>query len=156
MAAPKKPAAEKKAKGSRPRPLTVKQRKLVKGIVDGKTQKQAAKAAGLNESYASQILNEPKVKATLQDLMEHMGLSDGHLLKAHAEMIQATKAVSVIGGKGAESGSVEFVDVPDWQARGKGLEMAYKLKGAFSETVKVDVTDDLATAIKLARERLGK
>jgi hypothetical protein len=58
-------------------------------------------------------------------------------------MIQATKVVSAIGGKDADAGSVDFIDVPDWQARGKGLEMAYKLTGAFIEKKEITFPEGL-------------
>lgn len=129
-----------KEKTKKPRPLTTKQRKLIKGIAEGKTQKKAAIDAGYSEksaeSIASQELNKTQVKATLQDLMEHMGLSDGALLVKHKELLNAQKQLS--GVKDANDGSIEFVEVPDHQVQAKALEMAYKLKGAFVE--KIDAT----------------
>ena len=123
--------------------LNPQRRKLLKGIVAGKTGKQAAIDAGYSprsaEVLASRIVKEPKVKRTLLALMEKAGLSDKRLLEVHSEMLDASKTVSIIPKKGETEGrdatasSVEFVDVPDWQARGKALEMGYKLKGAFIE-----------------------
>lgn len=136
-----------KEKTKKPRPLTTKQRKLIKGIAEGKTQKKAAIDAGYSaksaESIASQELNKTTVKATLLELMEKHGLDDESLLRTHAEMIQATKVVSAIGGKDAGAGSVDFIDVPDWQARGKGLEMAYKITGKFIEKKEVTFPDGI-------------
>ena len=48
MAAPKKPTDPVKPKKTRKYPMTKPQRKLIKGIAEGKTQKDAAKSAGLN------------------------------------------------------------------------------------------------------------
>jgi hypothetical protein len=136
-AAKKTPPAANLEGKKKARPLTIKQKKLVKGVVAGKTQKQAAIDAGYSpkhaESAASHELNKAQVKATLQSLMAKHGLDDASLLKVHADMIQATKVVSAVGGKDADSKTMDFIDVPDWQARGKGLEMAYKLAGAFVE-----------------------
>jgi len=121
------------------RGLTPKVRRLVKGMAAGKKQKVAAKEAGLNEQYASDVLKKPEVRATLVNLMDKAGLSDKNLLSVHKEMLGASKTVSIVPKKGETEGrdatesSVEFVDVPDWQARGKALEMGYKLKGAFIE-----------------------
>lgn len=134
---------EKIERQKKPAKLTTKQRKLIKGVVEGKTQKQAAKEAGLNEQYASDILKKPEVRATIQDLMEHMGLSDGALLIKHRELLNAQKNISGVKDKGgnpmeADSGSLEFVEVPDYPVQCKALEMAYKLKGAFVD--KVDAT----------------
>ena len=119
-------------KGDKPLKLTTKQRLLIKGVADGKTQKAAAKAAGVSETYASGVLKKPEVVATIQNLMAKHGLDDSSLLKKHAELLEACKTVSTVSGKDAGSDSVDFVDVPDWQARAKGLEMAYKLKGSFA------------------------
>ena len=127
----------------KPAKLTTKQRKLIKGVAEGKTQKQAAIDAGYSpnsaESIASQELNKTTVKATLLELMEVHGLDDASLLKVHSEMIQATR--------GEE-------EAPDWQARGKGIEMAYRLKGAFTENVKIEVSDSMAEMMKAARQRV--
>jgi len=121
--------------------LTPKERKLIKGVASGKTRQKAAIDAGYSKrsahSTATDILKKPKIQAALTDLMDKMGLSDRCLLGIHKEMLGAHKTVSVIPVKGETEGrdatasSVEFVDVPDWQARGKALEMGYKLKGAF-------------------------
>lgn len=111
--------------------LTSKQRKIVKAVSEGKTQRQAAKIADASETYVSEILKKPEVIETLNEMMKKHGLDDASLLSVHAEMIQATKVISAIGGKDAGASSVDFIDVPDWQARAKGLEMAYRMKGAF-------------------------
>ena len=113
--------------------LTGKQRKLIQGIAKGKSQRQAAKAAGMDSTYASKVLKKPQVSATLQDLMEKSGLGDKNLLSVHKDMLQASRTVSAVSGKDANAGTVDFIDVPGWQARGKALEMGYKLKGAFIE-----------------------
>jgi len=108
-------------------------------MAQGKKQKDAARDAGLNEQYASVVLKKREVRATLVSLMDKAGLSDKKLLSVHKEMLGASKTVSIVPMKGetegrdASASSVEFVNVPDWQARGKALEMGYKLKGAFVE-----------------------
>jgi hypothetical protein len=128
--------------------LTPKQRKLIKGIAEGKPQKTAAKAAGLNESYASQVLNEPKVKLALADLMEKAGLSDDVLLAKHVELLNAQKTISAIGSKEANGGTVDFVDVPDYQTQKGALEMAYKLKGAFIDKQEVKHSGEIIQKIE--------
>ena len=126
------PKGKQEGESKKPK-QTPKQRKLINGIVAGKKQKEAAKAAGVTETYASQVLNKPQFQETIQQLMSKHGLDDVSLLKKHAELLDATKTVSAVSGRDAGADSVDFVDVPDWQARAKGLEMAYKLKGAFTE-----------------------
>jgi len=134
----KRPQNNEEGKGAN---LTIKQRKLVKGIADGKTQKQAALEAGYSpknaDNIASHELKKTQVSAAIQDLMEELGLDDKSLLRIHKDMLEAKRIISVMVSKEANGGgTVDFIDVPDWQARGKGLEMAYKLKGAFTDKVK--------------------
>ena len=142
------------AKVDKPAKLTTKQRKLIKGVVEGKTQKQAAIDAGYSEksaeTIASQQLAKEQVKATIQDLMEHMGLSDGALLVKHRELLEAQKQISGVQSKGgnprdADGGSLEFVDVPDYQIQAKALEMAYKLKGAFTDKAEIKHSGAIGT-----------
>jgi hypothetical protein len=137
----------------KPKKLNLKQKKLIKEIVGGKTQKAAAKTVGYSETYASEILKKPEVVVTIQDLMSSMGLSDGALLIKHKELLNAQKQIS--GVRDSDSGSIEFIEVPDHQVQFKALEAAYKLKGAFSETVKIEVSDSMAEMMKSARERAG-
>jgi hypothetical protein len=103
--------------------FTPKQRKLIKAKASGKTTREASKIAGLHENYACGLLKQPEIAESIQSIMAKHGLDDASILKVHAEMIQATK------GEEKE---------PDWQARGKGVEMAYKLRGAFTETVLIE------------------
>lgn len=127
------PAPNKKV--AKKRPLTIKQKKLVKGIVAGKSQKDAAKDAGLNEQYASDILKKPEVKASLQELMEAAGLSDDVLLSKHKELLNAKRE-----------------DVPDYQTQKSALEMAYKLKGAFVEKKEVTFPEGLTLEVVFGDE----
>lgn len=136
-----KPVADKPAKKPRKTKLTDKQRKLIKGVAEGKTQKEAAKSAGLSEAHASVCLNMPKVQETLQQMMAKHGLDDASLLNAHRELISATKVISAVNGTDANNKTMDFIDVPDFQARAKGLEMAYKLKGAFIEKKEITGKD---------------
>ena len=125
----------------KPLKFTPKQRLLIRGIAAGKTQREAAKEAGMTEQHACEILKKPEVRETIQDLMAKHGLDNDSLLKKHAELLDATKTVSAVSGRDAGADSVDFVDVPDWQARAKGLEMAYKLKGAFVEKKEITGKD---------------
>ena len=141
-----KPEPRVKAKEAKPvkhAKLTTKQRKLIKGKAEGKTTRRASKDAGLNEQYACDLLKKPEIKATIQDLMEHMGLSDGALLIKHRELLNAQKQIS--GVKDANSGSLEFVEVPDYQVQVKAMELAYKLKGAFTDKTEIKHSGAIGT-----------
>ena len=117
--------------------LTGKQRKYVQGIAKGKTQKVAAKEAGISEAYGSTLLKKVKVQATLQDLMEKSGLGNAVLLSKHRELLNASKTVSAISGKDANAGSVDFIEVPDSTVQVKALDLAYKLRGAYIDKVEI-------------------
>lgn len=125
--------------------LTPRERKLIKGVAAGKSIKASAIEAGYSpktgRESGSRALRNVTVKTALEKLMDKVGLSDAKVLQAHADLIAANKTVSVIPAKGetegrdASASSVEFVDVPDWQARAKGIDMAHKIKGRYVEKV---------------------
>jgi hypothetical protein len=138
---------QKTDKPAKKRKLTPKVRKIVKAVAEGKTQREAAKIADASETYVSEVLKKTEVIETIQSLMAKHGLDDASILRAHSEMMQATKVVSAIGGKDAGAGSVDFIDVPDWQARGKAIEMGYKLKGAFVEKKEVTFPEGLSIEV---------
>jgi len=133
MAAPKKPTDPVKPK-TRRYSMTKPQRKLIKGIAEGKTQKDAAKSAGLNESYASQVLNTPKLKKALTELMDEMGLSDEMLLAKHKELLNATR-------------TTDNGEIPEYKIQAKALEMGYKLKSAFVDKSEVEMSGQLSINI---------
>ena len=117
--------------------LTQKQRGLVLGLAQGLPKSEAGLKAGYApDSVASSVYNalqSPNVQESLHNLMEAAGLGTDKLLAVHKEMLQATKVVSVVSGKDANGSTMDFIDVPDWTARGQGLNMGYKLKGLYAD-----------------------
>ena len=129
--------------------LTPRERKLIKGVAAGKSIKAAAIEAGYSprtgRESGSRALRNVTVKTELEKLMDKVGLSDSKVLQAHADLIGANKTVSIVPvkpkqgeqgeteGRDASASSVEFVDVPDWMARAKGIDMAHKIKGRYIE-----------------------
>ena len=89
--------------------LTLKQRRLIKGIAGGMTQRAAANAAGISEEYASRVVKKGQVLEALGELMERSGLGDLSLLAKHAELLEATKVIAVVTGKDAGMGTVDFI-----------------------------------------------
>ena len=74
---------EKKKKTGRPKKstVTVRERKLIKAQLEGKTLGEAAKIAGLNTSYASVVMNKPQVKEKFTDLLDKAdGLPEFYVL----------------------------------------------------------------------------
>lgn len=81
----------------------------------------------------------PITAATPKKLTESKGwkelleerLPDNLLTNKHLEGLEATRTISAIGGKEANGGTVDFVDVPDFAVREGYLKMAYQLKDKF-------------------------
>lgn len=140
---PKTQAAKTKAA------VKARRRKILQGIIEGKTQGQAGIEAGLSPATAktqvSQILKDPKLQDTLCAAMEAIGVTNNYLAERHKELIEATKVIScnitVPGGTDmadAHSQTKDFIDVPDFQSRAKGLDMTYRLRGLYQDKLKVD------------------
>ena len=146
------------------KPLTPQRRKLLKGIAEGKTQKQAAIDAGYSPKTA-EVIGSRIVKTERERflvLMDKAGLSDSKICKAHAELMGANRTISVIPAKGETEGrdatgsSVEFVDVPDWQARAKGIDMAHKIKGRYVERKEVSGPNGDAIPVRFTVKFVGE
>ena len=145
--------------------MTLRERKLIKGVAAGKSKTQAAKDAGYSPRSAyelgSRTLKNVDVRTALDILMDKAGLSDTKVFAAHAELMGANKTVSVIPVKGETEGrdatasSVEFVDVPDWQARAKGIDMAHRIKGRFVEKKEISGPDGGAIPIQFSVKFVG-
>jgi len=137
------------------RELTVKERKLIKGIAEGKTKKQAAidakyspRSAG---SIASETLRKPDVRAALVEAMEKAGITDTRIVEVMNEGLRANRVISarVIhsrpssiedGEQEADERTDDFVEVPDHATRHKFLETVIDVKGA-KAAKKLEVRD---------------
>jgi len=119
----------------------VKRAKLIKGVLAGKTGKQSAIDAGYAPkqaaSQASQILNNPKFLAEWQSELRKQ-ISPERIITKISSHLDAKKTVSAVSGKDAGAGSVDFVDVEDYQAQQKAIEQVFKIEG-IGQTQKVDV-----------------
>lgn len=129
--------------------ISVKEQKLVKGVVEGKTITQSAKDAGYSEktaySIGSEVLKKPEVQSRLQQALDKAGVTNGKIAK-------------VINGG---------LDNPDDNIKHKFTDTAIKVKGGYSpEKHKVEVTDyseleeeeidERLTKIKKAEDRIIK
>ncbi len=123
--------------------LSVRERKLVEGIVEGLPISHAAVKAGYTESSANSsvynLIRTDKIKQSIEEMMEECGLGTKSLFRVHADMLQATKPISAVIGKDASTQTMDFIEVPDWTARGTALNMGYKLKGLYQERIDVSV-----------------
>jgi len=114
------------------RGLTVRERRFVRGLIEGKSQRQAAldaiKPGQITPESASQwankALNKPRVLTAFQELLIKHGLTEDRLIQTHLENLQATKVVATA----TENGKVtEIVERPDYRARQMAVRDGYRL-----------------------------
>jgi hypothetical protein len=119
------------------RKVSLREMNFVKGLVTGKSQKQAMRDAGYKESTV-QSKASAKVKQLapiIQALMEKRGLTDDRLLDVLDDGLKANKVIScniiVTNKEGmgdADSVTKDFIEVEDHPTRHKFLDTALKLK----------------------------
>jgi hypothetical protein len=114
----------------KPQQLTVKEAKLVKGIAEGKTKRQAASEAydvkNINTAgaLASVTLRKPHVQEALQQALEEKGLTPSSVVDVVADAMKAEKVVII--GKDEDA----FADVqPDHSIRLSAAKMAANFMG---------------------------
>ena len=128
---------------------------IINALLDGKSTLQAGIEAGLSpksaDAQVSQILNNPKTQSTLLEAMERRGMGDDYLAEHHRMLIEGTKVISaniiVPGGgtdlKDAGSMTKDFIEVPDFQAKAKGLDMFYRLLGLYKDKQEIDLNQPI-------------
>lgn len=139
-----KKAKQKKSKiRKKSETVTVKERKLIKARIEGKTVTEAAKKAGLGRTYASQALNKPHVKELFTDLMDKAGLTDNALANKINQLSNAkeTKFFAFQGEIGDQ------VEVEAIETQRKMTEFACKLKGHLVEKVEGSLSEDTLSRI---------
>jgi hypothetical protein len=113
--------------------------KIIKAVLNGKTQRQAGIEAGLKpeniESQVCRILKEPQVNKTFQELLNDT-IPDDRQANKYLECLDATKVISANmiapngeGMKGANSVTKDFIEVPDYAVQLKANDSISKLKG---------------------------
>lgn len=113
------------------RPLTIRQKKLIKGKIEGKTHLQAYREAGYRGKSketaiveVSKTLSKPNVQEAMMAAMTAEGITAPLLAKTIKNGLLADKTVAV--GKEEEA----FVDVqPDHAIRHRFLETSLKIAG---------------------------
>lgn len=138
----------------------LRRKKIIKDILAGKDRQQAGIDSGLSPktaaSQVSKILSEPQIKNALLAEMEKIGMDDAFFAQQHRELILGTKIISatiIVPGSGSDlqdagSMSKDFIEVPDLQAKVKGLEMAYKLTGRFTDKHEIDMKAPVTVIIR--------
>ena len=88
--------------------------------------------------------------------MERRGMGDDYLAEHHRMLIEGTKVISaniiVPGGgtdlKDAGSMTKDFIEVPDFQAKAKGLDMFYRLLGLYKDKQEIDLKQPITFITK--------
>lgn len=130
---------------------TIKQKKAFKeSLENGGNVTEAMKTA----EYAEATIHNPQ-NLTESDgwkALMHKYLPDDKLAKRHEELLDKREKVIIEHkDRSGNSDIYEVLDQPDTQAVSKGLEMAYKLKGAYApeKSVQVQVKTDTKDMTKL-------
>lgn len=134
------------AKAAKPltksRPLTYKETKLIQGIVQGKTKRQAAVDAGYGTSptsaasIASETLSKPNVQEAMMSAMTAAGIDAALLARTIKNGLTATKGI-IVRDPGAvdtdeSKNSAFYEEVPDHAVRHRYLETSLKIAGVVS------------------------
>ena len=130
--------------------LTIKQRKFIKLYLElGNATEAAFRVYDCkNRDSAKQIGYENLTKLDYSDLMEEAGITDKLLQQKLLEGLDSNRTISAVKGTSANSGTTDFIDVPDFMVRHKYLETALKLKRRLKERMDITTNDkDLPTPI---------
>lgn len=113
--------------------LTMRERRLAMGLMEGKTQVQAIKDAGYPETKhgwrqtAYDVLKKPHVADYMRALMDAAGLSDMDLVEKAKELMNATRTELDRNGDIREMG-------PDGMTQFKALELAFRVRDRMPST----------------------
>jgi len=142
--------------------VAVKRRRkiIAAALLEGKSNQDAGIAAGFSEKTAadqvSQTLRNPKFQSTLIAEMEKSGINDSYLSEKLRALIEGTKVISatvIAPGSGSDlkdagSMSKDFIEVPDNIALAKGIEIAFKIRGQFTDKHEVEVKQPVNIIIR--------
>ncbi len=95
-------------------------------------------------NIGSENLAKLGIKDEIGFWLDEYGITDGKLAEKIRDGLEANRTISTISGKEANGGTVDFVDVPDWNARNKVLEIVLKGKGKMRDKTKYEFGDDVS------------
>ena len=126
------------------RKLTLKERRFIKFYLKTGNKSEAARLAGYkNVMSAWEVLDKPIIQQAIENIMDERGLSDGKLIDVMAEGVQANKVISAniyikqdptnaespaVDMKPADGATMDFIEVPDWDARHKFVKLGLELR----------------------------
>ena len=111
--------------------LSVRQRRFAKGLLEGKTQKQAAldamapgeKSVTAAEKWASRTVRDVQFQSEFQRMLARRGLSEERLAEVHAQNLQATKTLVA----SHEGKITDQLEVPDYGVRQRAVDSGWDL-----------------------------
>ena len=115
---------------------SIKERKLVQGVLEGKSVRQAAKDAAYAKSTADVksygILRCPRVQSFLTEALERAGITPETLAKPVVEALQARVRVT-----NHQRGTITETDLPDHQTRMQVYDRVVATYGAVPKAVEM-------------------
>lgn len=114
--------------------MTVRERKFAKGLLEGKTQRQASMDAAPPgtltpsgaDSYADRTLKDERFRETFEQLLDRKGLSEERIAEVHAENLQATKVVATATKEGQIT---DIIERPDYATRQRAVQAGWSIHG---------------------------
>lgn len=111
--------------------LTIKQRAVVHGVLEGKTQERAAIDAGYSPASAratgSEIMRRPDTLAYMRKCLSEAGLTPESIASKLTQGINEANQYAL-----SRDGTAVTLG-PDWHARAKMLDMAMKAQGGYPD-----------------------
>ena len=123
--------------------ISVKERKLIKARIEGKTVTESAKIAGMGRTYASKSIERPQVKELFASLLDKAGLTDEKLASKIAQLAEA-KETKFFANQGI---ILDQREVEAIETQRKMTEFACKLKGHLVEKVEGSLSEDTLSRI---------
>ena len=134
------------------RKLSMRERKLIKGVVAGMRPSDAMRQAGYTDLTANRKgkmkVESSPVKEKIAELMDKMGLSDERLLSVMREGIEAHRVVTA-SLEGIITDEKSYVDHP---TRHKYMETGLKLRGHLRDKILGDLPDNVSVVINIGNK----
>lgn len=141
----------------------VKTGRYLKARVGGLDKTKAAKKSGISRRTACRIEKSPEFRSAMVEALEKAGVTETRLAEKISALLDAHKCVSIVSGRDANAGTVDFEDVPDNAVQLKAVELAGKFRGDFLERVEhsgeigvIDFSERLTAAKKRAEAAIAR
>ena len=109
-------------------------KRIVKSLIEGKTEIQALKNVGYSDTYIHsgkrEILSNPVIAKTIREIYEDGGISDDYLREKHKALLEA-KEIKVFNDK--DNGITYSEPIEDNTTRLNALRLAHQIKGNLIE-----------------------